>query len=106
MPDYRENTVSGNSYTRAKIVVLQNLKDQIPSAEFVEENVYILDGETIHKNIGSLFVEMNDPNYIFQVKNPLTGEDIPDMYSTYGQIFTLLYSAYWDAAMKRDRANE
>jgi hypothetical protein len=106
MPDYKENTISGSSYQRAKTVILSNIKGQIPSAEFAEEIIYSLGEENIHKNVGSLLVEMTDPNYVFQVKNPLTGEDIPNQYGTYGQIFALLYSAYWDAAIKRDLTNQ
>jgi hypothetical protein len=83
-------------------VILSNIKGQIPSAEFAEEIIYTLGDDEIHKNVGSLLVEMKDPNYAFQVKNPLTGEDIKGQYGTYGQIFALLYSAYWDAAIKRD----
>ena len=101
MTNYRENTITGSSYQRAKTVILQNLRDQIPSAEFVEEIVYTLGDNIIQKDVGSLFIEMTDPNYTFQIKNPLTGEDT-DQHGTYGQIFALIYSVYWDAATKRD----
>lgn len=56
----------------------------------------------ISKDLGSLTVEFNDPYKSFPIRDVQTGEIIPDMFGTYGQIYTLLYGAYWDAALTRD----
>lgn len=104
MPDYKENAISGSSYQRAKTVILQNIQNEIPSAEFVEEIVYNLGDQTIRKDAGSLIVRMVDPDKSFPIRNHLTGEVVPDQYGTYGQIYVLLYSAYWDSATARDQS--
>lgn len=104
MPDYKENVLSGGSYQRAKQVVLNNFQNEIPSATFAEEIVYQLGDEVVRVNAGTLTVKMTDPNKSFPLRDYQTGEIIPDQFGTYGQIYVLLYGAYWDAAIARDTA--
>lgn len=103
MSEYKQSNVAGIKWQRASRVVLENQLEQIPSANFIEEEVISFDAEKISRPVGNLVVPMSDPLYEFPIRDFQTNEIIPDQKATYGDIFTLLFSAYWDAAEKRDR---
>jgi hypothetical protein len=106
MTDYNETTVSGTCYQRAYRIVLDNILGTIPSANFVEEKVMNISSEQIKIPCSNITVDMSVPNKSFQLRNISTGELIPDVFYTYEQVYQIIYSAYWDAALERDTPPE
>jgi hypothetical protein len=103
MPNYNQSAVSGDRYTRAKRVVLENPLDGVPMATFLEQDVLIVGDETLTRDIGAINAAMTDPATAFPLLNPADDAVIGE--ATYGQVYALVYSLYRKLATDRDAPN-
>lgn len=102
MPNYKETTVSGNSYTRAHRVIINNKYQATPTISFQEEEVLNVNGQVIQQQKESVNESFTDPSAVFPLVDPTTGASLGD--STYGQVYVLLHSLYLHLAARRDAA--
>jgi hypothetical protein len=105
MPNYRETTSSGTSYTRAHTVIINNDLNW-KNIEFQEERVFVLDGgETLNQRGGHLGCEFTPEAAAttFAVLDPETGSDL-GVTSSYGEVYALLFSIYMHMVTERDDA--
>ena len=101
--NYKQTTVSGESWVRANRVVIENPLNSIPSISFVEEKAINIGDETIKKLVSNVGAEMTDPAKTFQLVNPATG--LPTgTTATYGDIYVMIHSLYMDLVNQRDAA--
>ena len=103
MPDYKESTVVGqqNQHQRCYQIIISNPFDNAPSVRFDEETLVILpDGSKINKQIGGITVPF-DPLKSVSIRNPATWE-LTGQTLTFGEVYAILASAYWQAALDRD----
>lgn len=103
MTKYREEPLTGEKWTRANRVTINNPYDGIPFISFSEESVALLsDGRSVNTPIGSLTQEFIDPTVQFNLVHPEDGTIIGVM--TYQQLYVAIHSLYIDLAQKRDLA--
>jgi len=103
MPNYKEQTITGESWQRCQQVVVENHRGAAPSVRFDEERVVALaGGEESRKPLGSLVMSY-DPNAAIELRDPETG-DLTGQTVTQGEVYQILYSAYMNAALARDAA--
>ena len=105
MADYKESTIAGTKYTRAKRINIENPKDALPYVVFLEEDVFNLgDGQSYTNDSGNLFLNFDDPSMEIPIRNPadwsLTGQT-----ATLGELDVLIASLYWKLASDRDAMN-
>ena len=105
MPDYKASTLSGSTYTRAHHVYVGNPLDGKKTVAFHEEQVILLDGETITRETGKVDAEFttDTAGTVFAIVNPETGEPT-EATATYAQVYVLLHSLYLHLALLRDGA--
>ena len=111
---YREAAVKGTSSVRARVLHFHNPLEGYPSVSFEEERVTDLGGQNIITDCagatgsGELPVisePMRDPEEVFALRDPVTGDlDPSGATASYGQVYVLLYSLYWHLAEARDAA--
>jgi len=99
--NYKQTTVSGDSWVRATRVVIENQLDGIPSINFVEEQVVNIGAEQIKRLVSNVCTSMTDQTATFPLVNPATGL-ATGTTASYGEIYVLLHSLYLDLAAKRD----
>ena len=103
MSDYKESTVAGTTWQRCYQIVVDNQRGAAPAVSFCEEEVLALaDGREIKTQLGPLTIPF-DPAQEIPLRDPTTGE-LTGATTTYGEAYTLLYSAYMAAAEARDAA--
>lgn len=107
MADYKETTVAGSEYTRARQVRIENPRPGTgtPSITFLEERVTTLSDRTIASDVSQI-TEMFTPETAataFPLINPVDGTPL-GQDATYQQLYVLLWSAYFYLAGKRDAA--
>jgi hypothetical protein len=101
MSDYRESAVTGTTWQRCCQIVIANPRGAVPTVRFDEESVLALaDGTEIRRPVGALALDF-DPAKVIELRDPATGELTGDT-SSYGAVYTLLYSAYMTTALERD----
>lgn len=113
MPNYKEETVAGNKWRRCRQIVIDNTLGNTPRLVFQEQDVIDLGGgEYVSKDVFSVpamgffpLATQFDQNTSIQIYNPLTGQPTGQTM-THGEIYAILYSAYMDAALRRDAAEE
>jgi hypothetical protein len=102
MNNYKEISVSGETWQRCFLLNISNQFNEQPFFEFHEEKVALLSDDIVKKNVG-YFVEPLNIGEEFDILNPQTG--LPSgQKSTQGQIQLLLTSFYMHCANKRDVA--
>lgn len=99
--NYKQSTVSGESWQRAARVIVENPYNAVPSVMFVEESVATLDGgKIIKEHVGNISIPFN-PTATFPGLDPETnlpvGRDI-----SHGEVYALLYSLYMHLTTERD----
>jgi len=103
MPNYKEQTVTGESWQRCQQVVVENHRGSDPAVRFDEERVVALaDGEESRKPLGSLVMPY-DPSAPIELRDPVSG-DLTGESVTQADVYQILYSAYMNAAIARDEA--
>lgn len=106
--NYQYTAVTGESWLRAKRIVLENPLNGIPVAKFVEERVVnIAEGEQYFRDQGVLEVLATEEQMVNEVPllDPETGEPTGQVV-TYGEVYALLKSAYLHFAYLRDNPPE
>lgn len=99
---YKQVSVTGQSYVRSYRVVVENKKDEVPSATFLEEESVLINGVERLQPVGQTTMYFN-PTDTFPLINPLNGQLLGNSAS-HLDLQILLYSLYMDAASKRDAA--
>jgi len=100
MANYKQTTVTGESYIRSYRVIVENQKGAVPSATFLEEELVTINGTERKSHVDQATLYFN-PTDTFPLINPLTG-DLLGKTATHLDLQILLYSLYMDAALKRD----
>lgn len=100
MPNYKETLVEGQKYTRTSSIVIQNQLGQSPTVEWYEEDIITINNQQIRLNKGSFTTVLN-PNDVIDIINPYTNQPVGQTI-TAGEIYAMLYSAYWKYAQIRD----
>lgn len=101
MADYKETTVSGTSWQRCNQVVINNPYGGTPSIRLGEEIVATLGGNTFIQSAPGLTFSF-DPAEVIPLRNPATGDLIPDASMTGMDVYVALYSLYIKKATERD----
>lgn len=101
--DYKEATVTGQSWQRCSQIVIENPHKGVPVVRFDEERVLALQtGADVRTPAGTLALTF-DPAKTIPLCDPATGE-LTGESATYEAAYVLLYSAYLAAATERDGA--
>lgn len=107
MANYRETGVRGESWVRAKRIVIDNPLEGIPNVKFIEEKVINLTDERYFKTIGSMEAPASEDIMHEEIPliDPVTS--LPTEKSiTYGEAYNVLKSAYLHFAELRDNPPE
>lgn len=101
MSNYKESNIAGTVWQRCYEVQIFNPRSAMPSVDFLEERVIVLDdGNEIRQSLGPLKVAF-DAARLVPVLDPQTGLDTGKQV-TYAEAYAILYSAYIAAAIDRD----
>lgn len=103
MADYKETTISGNSWTRCKKIEIFNSYNKTPYIYFHEETRMNVNDEIIGVPKDYILTKFQ-PENIIELRNPETMEKTGDTI-TQLDLYTILYSAYIQEALKRDEKN-
>jgi hypothetical protein len=101
MSDYRESTLSGTSWTRARSLYLENPFNSAPSVLIREEEILNLGDRQISQPAGEINLTITDMTELVPLRNPETGELTGDSIAV-GTVYQALYSFYWAKALERD----
>lgn len=101
MADYKESTVSGTAWQRARLVQINNERGTVPAITFVEERIVVLDDDRSLSNDVSQLVESYDAAKEFDLYDPVTLEPTGDK-ATHEQLYGLLFGLYMTLAQARD----
>jgi hypothetical protein len=101
MSNYKEETINGTKYQRARSVEIYNYLDSTPFINFQEETVFIMDGKKVITPVMATISVNFDENGTFPVLNPATGDSTGET-ATHQQLYALIYSLYIKAAVDRD----
>jgi hypothetical protein len=105
MADYQESTLTGQAWQRCHQIVIDHRRGVTPTVRFDEERVVALDdGSEVRTPRGTLTLDY-DPARLIPLRDPLSGEPTGETVS-YAAAYQLLYSAYLDAALARDAAQQ
>lgn len=105
---YQNTAVTGESWLRAKRIVIDNPLNGIPSVKFVEERVVNLEGgEQYFRDQGVLERQFTEGQMGHEIPllDPETGEPTGQAV-TYGEAYNLLFSTYIHFADLRDNPPE
>lgn len=103
MANYKETNITGTKYRRAYQVTMHNGLNKPKYIRFSEEDVLLMDGETVHQqgpNISEPFTEENGGTSI-PLLNPEDGVPTGETM-TYQEIYGAIYSLYLHLASIRD----
>jgi hypothetical protein len=102
MANYKNSEIVGESWQRACRVVIENPYGEIPSIQFAEEKMFLIDNEMIPRPLDRLSETMSDPTMTFPLINPSTGE-VLGTTASYQDVYIMLHSLYISLAVKRDQ---
>ena len=99
MANYKQTEISGESWTRAYQVLIQNPHNETPRIEFFEEEIAQFGDKILKSRAGVIAEVFSDPNAEFD----LVDEDMaPIGTATYADAHAMLRSLYLHLAAKRD----
>ena len=101
MADYKQTTVTGTSWKRARNLTIYNMLGGTPSIAITEEEAFILSGRVVLGSDSTFLNADFNPTESFHIINPITGEDTGTT-ATHQDIYVMLHSLYTDLATKRD----
>jgi hypothetical protein len=101
MSNYLASVIAGDSWQRSVRVIIDNQYEVVPQIHFMEEKIFIIDGEKVIKPLGSILETLSDPTTEFPLVNPQTGEAL-GVNSSYQEVYVILHSLYMFLALKRD----
>jgi hypothetical protein len=103
MSNYKQTTVSGDSWVRASRILIDNPLNQPAQIRFVEDTVINLADTSITQSANSVLSEIfsdSTKDTEFNVINPSTGDVVAT--ATYKDVYAMLHSLYIHLATKRD----
>jgi hypothetical protein len=100
--NYKESTVSGQSWQRAKVIQIWNEYGQTPRVDFIEETLVSLGDTKITQPAGTLSKTVANVDETIQIINPETGADT-GATMTIAQIYAAIFSYYLKLAQERDK---
>lgn len=103
MANYKQTTVAGESWVRARCVVIANELGQTPVIDFREEKVtQLADGSVIKQHLDHLVKELPPESFetVFNVLDPVTGAVTGT--AKFQDVYILLHSLYYHFATERD----
>jgi hypothetical protein len=103
MPNYKQTTVSGESWQRCYSVTMRNPLEGAKQVVFAEETVVDVGGQQTRFPATGCF-QAFDADGEFPLLDPVTGLQVGT--ATHAQVYALLYSLYMDTAAKRDATPE
>ena len=107
MSKYQEKQVSGESWVRAKRIVIENQLGEAPRAKFVEEKILVSDGEYFQKDLGILDIDPDNKHFVESDINLLDETGSPTGQTiSYRELNGILTSAYIHYAHLRDNPPE
>lgn len=104
--NYRQTSVTGESWVRATRIVIENPRKGVPAATFIEEQVVNVGDDEVARPVGNVsepfIVSGEEANLMesFDLLHPETGEVVGS--ATYLDIHVMLHSLYYHVAAKRD----
>ncbi len=102
--DYKQSTVTGESWQRCLHIEINNPSGATPSIRFDEERrIALADGTSIGTPAGAIHKDFTDPAAEFTLLNPETGEPVGQQI-THGFVYAVLWSLYMALAAERDAA--
>lgn len=103
MANYKETTVSGTSYVRAREVTVSNNLDGYRGIMFAEEQVSVLGDKVMRENTGALHQEFTPENSLtaFPLLDPETNEPT-GATATFQDVYIALFSLYYYLTQQRD----
>lgn len=99
--DYKKSEIVGSKWHRFSTINISNPRVGTPSVICTEQEVFTLADTEVIRDVGSISFTF-DPNTVFDVLNPLTGEAIGT--GTGAQVYALVYSYVMHEAKLRDDA--
>ena len=107
MQNYKETSISGTSYVRAREVTIANQLGGYKGIMYAEEHVSVFGDKIMRENVGAIHQEFTAENASteFPLLNPITNEPIGST-ATFQDVYVLLFSLYYHMAAQRDAANE
>lgn len=102
MADYKETTISGKKWTRCVVVTIHNKRNAIPTIDFREQVVEIIDGKEKLSASGNIFCDFN-PSNVIELVDPETLLPTGQTVLEY-DVYLALFSRYLQAAKVRDEA--
>jgi hypothetical protein len=103
MSDYRETSLTGTSWTRARSLYLENPMNSAPSVLIREEEILNLGDRQISQPAGEINLTISDMTELVPLRDPANGELTGDSIAV-GTVYQALYSFYWLKALERDSA--
>lgn len=102
MTNYKETTIAGSEYQRARLISITNEHNTNNSITFVEEKIKFFGDEHFHTDVSSIVETLTAENATqqFNLLNPVDGTTIGT--ATYQDLYVLLYSLYIKLANDRD----
>lgn len=92
MPNYNQTSITGDSWTRAYQVIINNKFGITPSIMFNEENIVSTNSGTMSQHIGHISEALTDPSTQFVLKS--ASDDSVIGNTTYQDVHNILYSLY------------
>lgn len=102
MPDYQESTIAGSKYRRWRRINIENPRVGVPTAGILEEEVLNLGDEIVERPVGNLSISLSDPTKEIPLRDPTNGWELTGATATMGDLYALVGSACWQAALERD----
>lgn len=100
MANYKEQTGSGTSWTRAKQVIINNNYNSTKNILFFEEDIATV-GDKVFQSSAGMVTAAFDPEYLINLRDPQTGEKTGNVIPQ-SVIYQAIYSLYLDLAEARD----
>lgn len=102
MADYKEATIAGTMWRRAKMINIWNPLQGTPRLCITEEDVVRLANDQVIQSGDASFINVDfDASATFAVLDPTTGAPTGATMSQ-AEVYAIIYSLYMDLAAKRD----
>jgi len=103
MSNYKQTTVAGESWVRAKRIVIENPLSEDSTVKFIEEKVVVLEDGTVSTPCGALSISVDSNNMTEEVEiiDPISNEPAGTSIS-FGEIHAIIFSTYMKLANERD----
>lgn len=103
MSNYKQTTVAGESWVRAKRIVIENPLSEDNTVKFIEEKVVVLEDGTVTTPYGVLNISVDNNNMTEEIEilDPISSEPTGTFIS-YGELHAIIFSTYMKLANERD----